>query len=375
MKITMVHISDLHYRTGWEEAVGPVWRAFTEDMKEQTKEEDPYLVISGDLVWSGGDRSQYEELARRISDDMGEGIPRGRRICVPGNHDAASAAMTTKGILQKGALTEIGDEKSFNDRMPDLSEMFFEEKFENYKEAEEDIAHFRCCDKNLGGGGWEIGNVGIYCLNTALCTFAHCKDQRGEVIGDRNRLMIDTRSLYKWVAGSRADFKVLVMHHPEGWLEDWAEDELQAIIDRDFDLVLCGHIHSARAELVTTTNSGAIRSVAPALFTHKEETLGYSIIRVDTETGKVAIGYRQWSGARKFIRGTGLAGNDSGEFRARMGRKTQESRKRERPGRGRRDGGNSRTRTTRKYGVIPIKSHTMGETRSSGPRRNRPETI
>ena len=316
MAITFLHLSDLHYRPDWHEETELVLKRFSEDLNEQIKRHhgDIYLIFSGDLVVAGGTEDLYTKFLPRLSELLDlAGIPRERRICVPGNHDVSQEAIKSFLQIQIGALNGLTEESLFNDNVPYLSKVFFSATFENYCRAEKSFAHFSCCADSLGGCGWDLpGNVGVYCLNTALCSFGALKTPEGAPISDRNRLMVDTRSLYKWLGSTTSSKRVLIMHHPLDWLADWSKTELERVIATDFQLVFSGHLHEANAQFSTRGTHGAVHVVAPPLFTRKGSLLGYGFVSLDIEREQVEIDYRQWSPAYKFVAGSSLAGEDSG---------------------------------------------------------------
>lgn len=173
MKYTFLHISDLHYRSNWHEENGLVCKSFIEDIKSQLKNYDnTYLVFSGDIVFEGAEEALYTEFESKFTRQLGElGLTKNRRICVPGNHDVSRNALKPFLTIQKGTLNEISSEQSFNDNLPQNIQSFFDSKFNNYKTYETKFAQYNACEKNLGGSGWELSNdIGVYCLNTALCS-------------------------------------------------------------------------------------------------------------------------------------------------------------------------------------------------------------
>lgn len=315
MKLTLLHLSDVHFRANWPEEVDLVCNRFFEDLDAQPKTNDPkFLIFSGDFVQSGGDPALYESFCLKFDKALtSAGFPKERRISVPGNHDVSRPSIQPIIPLQKGALSNIADERTFNDHVRELSNLMFEKTFSNYKKFEERFSQFNCCTNQLGGNGWEIvPGVGVYCLNTSLCSFGGIDDATGKPISDRGQLMIDTRSLYSWLHDCQAAYKILVMHHPPEWLSPWARAELERVIPSSFHLVFSGHVHESSMTLARRGGGGSVLCVAPALFSRKSDTLGYCFVEVDVATRTSSAQYRQWASNHTFVKGTGLAGCDSG---------------------------------------------------------------
>lgn len=314
MKITFLHVSDLHYRPDWDEEVELVFRQFAIDVSaELPKRENVYMVFSGDFVFSGSNGAAYDALLNRLEAVL-SGVPPDRRIAVPGNHDVSREAFKASVTARQGALGAMSSEKLFNENLDHLASTYMAEAFSNYLKAENRFAKFGACQNGLAGQGWDLGEgVALYALNSALCSSAGLPDANGAVIPDRQRLMVATRDLYRWVGATNGYRRVLVMHHPTSWLVDWAREELDSLIANEFSLVFTGHEHRASTVYATRGNRGNVHVSAPPLFTTKSNPLlGYAFVVMNTADGSVAVEYRQWSPARKFVKGTSLAGNDSG---------------------------------------------------------------
>lgn len=281
MKYTFLHISDLHYRADWYEENNLVCNKFIEDIKTQlSNHENSYLVFSGDIVFDGATPELYSAFEKNFAKKLDSvGLSKDRRICAPGNHDISRDALKQFLVIQKGTLDQMTNEQLFNENLIQNSKTFLAPKFENYKAYESQFAQYTACESDLGGAGWELSNeIGVYCLNTALCSFAGLSDLVGNPISDQNKLMIDTRSLHKWLTETDFKTRILVMHHPLDWLNEWAKLELEKIISNSFQLIFSGHIHENSTTFSTRGIGKSVHCVAPPLFTKKSELLGYSFI-------------------------------------------------------------------------------------------------
>ena len=269
MRHTFLHLSDLHYRPGSPEGTDLVWKAFCSDLATQISHyDDPHLVFSGDLVYAGGTENLYSAFATNIAEGLHGHFSRDRIICVPGNHDISQKALRPFVTIQMGALSALTSEALFNDHVPQLSDMVFRPKLRDYVAAEAAFAKYGCCQTNLGGTGWDLANgIGVYCLNTALCSYAHLTDSQGAAISDKSQLMIDTRVMQQWLSQTTSTIRILVMHHPIEWLTPWANSELDKIIANEFCLVFSGHLHQATATFSSRGHNGAVQVSAPPLFT------------------------------------------------------------------------------------------------------------
>jgi hypothetical protein len=135
----------------------------------------------------------------------------------------------------------------------------------------------------------------------------------GDNATDEGLLCIDSRSLHRWLAQSPSKTRVLLAHHPLDWLCHWAKTELERTIADSFQLVLTGHLHTVDSFAANRSVRHTVFCAAPALFTRKNETLGYTIIGLDTDTRATTVRYRQWADQhRRFVAGAALAGSDTG---------------------------------------------------------------
>lgn len=306
--VHLIHLSDLHFRLNWEEDQGVVLAAFFKDLKQQLRKldnGDVYLVFSGDLVKAGSDVGQYGAFLKEFDHELiSAGLPRNRRISIPGNHDVSQDYIKSNHVLHEGLLVQKLNENAFNDFCASNS-TFFAGKFEHYLTHSKKFADYGISADCIGGAGFRIGdNIGIYCLNTALCSSAG-------ISSDFQALAIDSRSLYRWVQSNADSVRILVMHHPREWLTDWANKEMVKLLGAHFSLCLHGHTHeqllyhSMNHELSLTTCS------APPLLTDKHGELGYAIISVSSH-GVEEIRYRQWTKHHTFVSGTSYSNSDDG---------------------------------------------------------------
>ena len=60
-------------------------------------------MFSGDVVQSGDDEQAYSEISSLLDEKLNAiGISKGKRICVPGNHDVATTAVEANKIIHEG---------------------------------------------------------------------------------------------------------------------------------------------------------------------------------------------------------------------------------------------------------------------------------
>ncbi len=315
--IYIVHISDIHYRKNWEENLDLVFSEFFIDLKKQLKEIDiskVFLAISGDVVQSGSDINQYtgfQEKFDLLIKDVG--ILKDNIIIVPGNHDILRDYISDAGNkLTHSAITKellTLDEKTFNDEIHcDKINEELSNKFEHYINFEKTFTNLGINKNIIDGCGYKISeSIGVYCINSAILSHGGLND-----FNDKEKLKIGTRGIHKWLIESKCKFNILIMHHPLNWLQESCSEELEKSIFKSFSLFLSGHEHNQKYYNNTKMEGNLIICSAPALFTNKNETLGYSIINIDENEVK-SIKYRQWNPkSHNFLPGVFFANNDDG---------------------------------------------------------------
>lgn len=304
MKATIFFISDIHLSEEKAENQGVVLDAFLEDFRKQKVQMSPaetYVLIGGDLVMDADKEGIYQAFYERlIKPIMATGIKAKNIICVPGNHDAQRSWIKENKAVYAPVISQSFSEDSFNSFIGSNSGNLMVEKFYNFSlfmESSMDRPNY-----NLIGNPVELNDDwSVYCLNSALTSFAGIKDESFPMLQkDDNRLQIDTRRLYEWVNNNKKR-KILLMHHPFGFYSDWATAELKKIVKTNFDLVLSGHTHEQ--DLLCNNNGGDsyVWCMAPQLFTDKKDRLGYSIIELNGD-GVERIIYREWNEHRNTFR-------------------------------------------------------------------------
>lgn len=304
-----IHISDFHIRDNWEEDQGVVISSFISDIKSQVKGLDiknVFVVFSGDLVLAGDNVNLYDIFMDKFGNSLDRiGLTKDQRICVPGNHDVSRTWLKKNKLNHNGVLLQQLTEKEFNDYV-DSSSFLLAEKFENYRNFERSFSSLGIDTDTLTGKGWALNDdVGVYCLNSAIFS-------SGESATDINNLVIDTRSIHKWLSTCSAKYKIMVMHHPLSWLNEWAQKELLLILNKNFCLLLSGHEHDQQVDHSNSSFGNVVKCAAPALFTSKKDELGYSIITIERCSGVSQLQYRQWTKHQSFVSGVSFSNSDDG---------------------------------------------------------------
>jgi predicted MPP superfamily phosphohydrolase len=312
MKKYLIHLSDLHFRVDWQEEQELVLNAFFSDLEEllnDINKKNIYIAFSGDLVIAGAKQELYNAFYNYFDEKLNKiGITRDQRICVPGNHDISQEVVESNFVEHNGIVNQQLNEKKLNDYLV-TRPAILETKFNSYLEFENKFAKYGVFENILCGQGWSLDDgIGIYCLNTAICSSGGFDN-----IKDENQLGVCTRNLRKWILDNHSILKFVIMHHPKEYLNDWAKVEMKNILRNDFNLCLSGHIHDQSVFHSINKDVPLIECSAPPLLTNKKEKLGYAIITFSSN-GVKEIQYRQWTKNYTFRSGIDFADTDSGKL-------------------------------------------------------------
>ncbi len=318
MAARLIHISDIHYRKGWEENHGAVLHALVDDidaLMKEAKEDVFYVIVSGDIVQAADDRASYDEFLAKFGGALDRlGVSKGHRLCVPGNHDVSQSRVAASATDHEGVVCQNLDETALNEYLQSCNSVF-NDKFDAYRTFEAQFSAHPGIASATAGGGFALNEqIGVYCLNSALFSSAGVNDPKGHPIPDKQRLAVGTRALHSWLRECPCPCKVLVSHHPLDWLADWASRELRSLLHSgSFAIFLSGHAHDQAAYHLVTDGKPFVQLHAPPLFTKKSEELGYAVISVcPTRHRALDVTYRQWTKFQRFLPGVGLSGTEDG---------------------------------------------------------------
>ena len=278
MRYAIAHIADVHFRKNEPEGALSVLTELIKDLKNQKEllsKYEFYLVITGDIVNEGKDVESYsyfqEEFDYRLNNI---GITKDYRMIVPGNHDVDRSVFENEFESYHDRILKNSDtEPIFNNFVCDKN--YKDDKFSNYHLFEDDFAKFGI-DYCSEGKGWVLNDdLGVYCLNSSLCSFGGLNK-----VEDKNNLGIFTRGLTEWCISSNTSMKIMLMHHPLTYLNNWSKNALKEIIEKHFFLCLCGHSHEQDVFYNKISQKSLICS-APQVFTKKDDLLGYGIILIE----------------------------------------------------------------------------------------------
>ena len=308
MRYAIAHIADIHYRKEESEGALTILNALVKDLKKRKESlagYELYLAITGDIVFAGKDNDSYSHFHKKFNDKLNEiGLTKDFRMIVPGNHDIDQSIIEEEFKNYEERITNnIETEQKFNDFISDKN--YQDNKFEHYVLFESDFAKYGI-DYSLEGKGWILNNnLGVYCLNSSLCSFGGVNR-----VVDKYKLAVFTRGIIEWCNNNlNTSINILLMHHPISHLISWCKEAIKQIIEDNFPLCLCGHNHEQDLFYNKISHKSLICS-APQVFTNKADLLGYAIILIEDNSIDKII-YREYVKG-KFLNGQRFSENSEG---------------------------------------------------------------
>lgn len=256
--IRFLHLSDLHLRSATSRKIDQdrVLRGLYKRLEADRSTAPLDLIfLTGDLAQSGSSDEYVHvtALLKRLMEVTG--VPRERIFAVPGNHDVDRGA--GRWLLR----TLPSDEASTEFFGIAANRRWHTQKFEAWSVAMRDTLGDRPHGLTVGADAVEFVEVrgtriAVALFNTAW--FAYGDDDKGQLwLGQAN---LEAAA----ATAAQAELAIALMHHP---VDELAEAEREVVgnhLERSFDLLLRGHLHKTRAQVVIGGRGTLAELAAPA---------------------------------------------------------------------------------------------------------------
>ncbi|MGE6614239.1 metallophosphoesterase [Peribacillus sp. NPDC076916] len=321
----IVHISDFHLDSNsLEDLRNYIIKPLKEDLLEfHNNREIDLILFSGDMIDKagasfGGDAKLafytfQEEVIEPLMENLGLSLE--KFFMVPGNHDVnrkldnevSEAGLTT--ILKSSEKVNNfidSEEKNGISRVLPFKE--YEKEFYQDFSGEFKLSNYQSTFKLLIKGV----EVGITCLNSSWRCYDSETDFQKIIIGERQ--ITRARELIQ-----DCKIKIAMVHHPLDEIAPFESKQIQQMITKDYDILLCGHVHEGSSWAKTNSIGTTVISVSPANWTTNVRTKnsdfanGYSIIDINKENGNIITFHRRYSHIKeKFVKNTDM-GDENGQ--------------------------------------------------------------
>jgi len=235
--ITILHISDLHFKHGVQHNQDIILNELLKKISEMKGSEwQPDLILcTGDIAYSGKP-SEYQSAKNFLTQLLETtGVKKNKLFAVPGNHDVDWGEPSP---LPKIKIKKDEDSDEFFESPEKLKGVL--KKFYGYHEFsskylkqpfDENHYYFTEIVKIKGF------RVGIAGLNSAWPLYQELHKKSKALRQLLGRLPL-VRALEKL---KEADLKIVMFHHPPHWLLEFEQHNVRTLLEKGADLVLNGH--------------------------------------------------------------------------------------------------------------------------------------
>ncbi|MYA88408.1 MAG: metallophosphoesterase [Boseongicola sp. SB0662_bin_57] len=300
MVLSLVHISDFHYRNTF-----PSKNRLTslkDDILESTHTRPFYLVFSGDLVHSG-DKNNYETLFDDFFVPLAE-CARGIFL-TPGNHDIQWRDTNPKlcnSLLKDHELSYLYDDSG---ALSLVNPFLPKDPLYNYFVLQETLSSQ--IESNFFGSISIEPDFSLISMNSTWLSY-----ERSDGTTDQGLLRIDPPVFQYFInLIPKNKIAIFVTHHPLDWLDIKSRQLLEDQLTKNFDLALFGHNH-VQSSISGNFNAGTCLFLhSPAIHSAPEEgPNAYAIVNIDPTERKYEVVYRAYaSHLNTFVPGVNLAKN------------------------------------------------------------------
>lgn len=280
--IRILHLTDFHLDKKRLDDWNNFYKeAFLKKVKDINDEKAIDLILfTGDMLDKAGKdfgsvKNGLDSFKTNIIDPILSflNLDISRFIICPGNHDVdryADDEMDENGIK----TTLVNPEKVIDFIKKSNNSKSFKriERIKEYKEFELDL-YKECDDKEQTIFKFslrlEIGDktVGISSLNSSW-----------RCVGDsdfQNLILGETQLADNYQYVKDCDIKIALLHHQLDWLKDFDRRTVTSHINKNFDIVLSGHVHESMSNMTTGFTGSCFHNVSPS---------GLNQIRTDSKT-------------------------------------------------------------------------------------------
>jgi hypothetical protein len=336
VEFNWLHLTDLHWgMSGFKDRWWNVEQDFFEDLENLIKNAElgslDLVLFTGDLVYSGLSE-EFEDVNQQLIQPLwakfGQMDFEPKLLAVPGNHDLRRPQydLALLSLLKLWHDPKVHDpfwkEPEFEPRR------IVESAFANYTDWWQETPLKPEIHSGILPGDFsatiekERYKLGIVGLNSSFLQLME-GNQKGNLALHNRQFngACDGGKGARWV--KEHDLCLLLTHHPQNWLTEQCQSELDAEIYRPgrFALHLFGHMHDPELRSVAVGGGEDRRRLQGcSLFAldgygednNKERTHGYSLGQLKIEDDKAHM--RIWPRKARKMDGVWVIGADNGHF-------------------------------------------------------------
>jgi len=282
MKLTVLHLSDIHIR-GTSDLIFNFPKEIAATAFEAARESDACMIlVTGDITY-GGQKGEYkaaERLLRSIrSAIVAEGVPFIDIIVAPGNHDCALLPINNARIalIQKiVAEPELATDDTFIETCTKPLDAFF--RFQKtITQTKPTEAHKLWMEYELAVRGKVVR---FSAINAAW--MSRIPEKQGD--------LIFPLGLFQEIIAQPCSLRIALLHHPLNWYAQSTYHPLRKGLRSHANVVLSGHEHltASGATNEALVGENLIFEAAALQPDSKDEAAGFSVLAIDLEDSSIS---------------------------------------------------------------------------------------
>jgi len=326
--VRIIHLSDFHLNpdtlSDWNRYVKSALVKKLDDLHAESPVQ--LIAFTGDLLDAGGKSYPTASAAFNLFSNevitpivTSLGLPKERFLMVPGNHDVTRSS--DSDLIESGLRSGLTDATRLDRFVKDVLNNTHREGVNRIEAYSQFAAQFYKdapdCEVNYLGAAFRINvggiEVGVACLNSAWRCYAQETDHGQLLIGEEQ-----LHRASKFIES--CPLKIGLIHHPLDWLSLAERSLLTNFIAKDFNILLCGHVHESHSLSQTGFAGTLFSNICPSgLYDLRNDSRkyanGFSVVDYDSDKKQISCTYLRYSAdQRKFVLNT-EAGNE-GYFQA-----------------------------------------------------------
>jgi predicted MPP superfamily phosphohydrolase len=292
MVLRILHLSDVHLNSAKLADFSLVFNALRQRVDAVIRETAPpdMVVFSGDLVQAGAEADDFDLAREKFIEPIiaTAKIDRSRLFIVPGNHDIDRKAIAADTLVDSSQREKLISREALNSfidaNIKGPQEYHFARllPYRNFARGLSAAPIIRTTQFFTTHRTNILGKlIGVACLNNAWRASGEPNDV------DYGQLLLGERAVHEALNDiGDCEIKIAVFHHPISWLKQFDQFDCRPLLLKEFDLLLSGHTHHARPELVDTPTGNAIISEGGALYVNRRWFNGFCLITLAKEEAR-----------------------------------------------------------------------------------------
>ena len=287
--IRILHISDFHYKSNHSEDFDEMGgKIANEVLRNLDGNKLDLIVFSGDLVYSGDKKENFDKAAVALFDPIKKltGITNEHILITPGNHDrvfSGELSIVKTGIEACHTQDDLDKFCSNKDqlRLSVVEQKEYNAFINDFYGDNWNKAELYTCGKVTCNGH----SIGLLSLNSS---WRCC----GESKNDRGKLLFPIYALKEALKLIRdTEYVICTEHHNLSDYQEYVASEIEDELHDKCHILCTGHYHKASVNVNHDAEVGMIHISAPASFNRNdnEVNFGYSIIEFDEEEEKAVV--------------------------------------------------------------------------------------